>query len=207
VEALLKDAADARSVPEGGGARPLEADFLWTAKSPSGILTAAFSREGKKLTTAEGDGTVRLRATDTGKVLTILRGHQGPVYTVAFAPDGQTLASAGLDRTVKIWRVATNELLTSFDSGNTELVNCLAFSHDGKTLAVGGGTTTRSTGRSSRMPTATSPTRNVARTLHACLRPAPGKSVPCSPSTMGLSRHSPSRRTASSCPPAGMIER
>jgi WD40 repeat protein len=71
---------------------------------------------------------------------TIFRGHKGPVYTVAFGgPHNNPIFSAGLDRTVRIWLDGrTKELLESFDSGNTESVNCLALSPDGKTLAVGG---------------------------------------------------------------------
>jgi WD40 repeat protein len=121
---------------------PAQGKAVWSAKSPSIIFAAAYSPGGMTLATAEADGTVRLREADRGWVLGILRGHKGPVYgpvyTVAFAPDGQTLASAGLDRIVRIWHVGTKELLESFDSGNTKLAKCLAFSKDGKTLAVGG---------------------------------------------------------------------
>jgi WD40 repeat protein/anti-sigma factor RsiW len=111
----------------------------WSVESPSIIFAAALSSGGGLLVTAEGDGTVRYRDADTGQVGAIFRGHKGPVYTVALSPQFNPIASAGLDRTVKIWRHGTTaELLESFDSGNTERVNCLAFSPDGKTLAVGG---------------------------------------------------------------------
>jgi serine/threonine protein kinase len=138
VVAMLNSGSNASSSSKGGAKRPAEANFLWTVASPSPIFSAAFSPGGMNLATAEADGTVRLREADTGKVETIFRDHKGPVYTVSYAPDGQTIASAGLDRKVRIWRVGTRELLESFDIGNTKLVNCLAFSKDGKTLAVGG---------------------------------------------------------------------
>jgi uncharacterized protein (TIGR03067 family) len=111
---------------------------LWSAKSPSIISAVAFSPGGTTLAAAEADGTVRLREASSGWGLEILRGHDGPVYTVAFAPNGQTLASSGSDHVVRIWRIGTKQLLESFDSGYTELVKCLAFSRDGKTLAVAG---------------------------------------------------------------------
>ena len=47
-------------------------------------------------------GSVTLREADTGKVLTVLRGHEAAVNSVAFAPDGQTLAS-GEDERIQLW--------------------------------------------------------------------------------------------------------
>jgi WD40 repeat protein len=111
---------------------------LWSAKSPSMISAVAFSPGGTTLASAEADGRVQLREADSGWGIAELRRHEGPVYTVAFAANGQTLASSGLDHVVRIWRVGTRELLESFDGGNTRLVQSLAFSPDGKLLAVGG---------------------------------------------------------------------
>ena len=88
------------------------------------------------LVTAEADGTVRMRRIEnTGQVEFVFPRPQA--LTRSPTPDGQTVASAGLDRTVRSG-AGSRELLESFDSGMTKLVNCLAFSRDGKTLAVGG---------------------------------------------------------------------
>jgi hypothetical protein len=58
------------------------------------------------------------------------KGHE---YCVAFSRHGR-LASAGRDRTVKVWDAATGKCLATL-VGHTQIVNALAFSPDGQTLA------------------------------------------------------------------------
>lgn len=45
------------------------------------------------------------------------------------------LATASFDKTVKVWNVATHQLLVTF-TGYTAPVNSVAFSLDGRTLAI-----------------------------------------------------------------------
>jgi WD40 repeat protein len=59
---------------------------------------------------------------------------------VAFSGDGATLAALGEDGNVRLWRVATGELLRSIPlADQPKWVYCLAYSPDGKWLAVGEG--------------------------------------------------------------------
>jgi WD40 repeat protein len=59
---------------------------------------------------------------------------------VAFSGDGVTLAALGEDRKVRLWRVATGELLKTIPlTDQPKWVYCLAYSPDGKWLAVGEG--------------------------------------------------------------------
>lgn len=46
---------------------------------------------------------------DTGKVLTVLRGHTQTMFNLAFSLDGRTLASGGFDKMVKLWNVPAGE--------------------------------------------------------------------------------------------------
>lgn len=65
----------------------------------------------------------------------------GRVLTLAVAPGGQTLATGGKDGKVRIWDLNQNEGQTPFviNVHPREEVRALAYSPDGKILAVGGG--------------------------------------------------------------------
>jgi dipeptidyl aminopeptidase/acylaminoacyl peptidase len=59
-------------------------------------------------------------------------------YTAVLAPDGKSVASATIgDGIVHVWEVPTGKELSRYE-GQEALVNCLAFSPDGKTLAMPG---------------------------------------------------------------------
>jgi WD40 repeat protein len=67
-----------------------------------------------------------------------LTGHTGLVVALAYSPDGRILASASADGTARLWDVASGRLRTKLQSPE-ERATCVAFSPDGKTLAVGYG--------------------------------------------------------------------
>lgn len=71
----------------------------------------------------------------TGKRLARFTGHRGRVG-VAFSPDGGILATAGMaERTAKLWDLATQKELASLEGHPGEMGE-MAFSPDGKILAV-----------------------------------------------------------------------
>ena len=67
------------------------------------LNSAAFSADGTRIVTAGGDGAVRIWNAQRGRVLLVLRGHSGAVWSAAFSPDGALVVSAGDDRTARIW--------------------------------------------------------------------------------------------------------
>jgi WD40 repeat protein len=72
----------------------------------------------------------------------VLEAHAGEVHAVAFSPDGSMFASAGAKAgspavdEITLWTSATGERRLTF-ANYKDVVSCLAFSPDSKTLAVG----------------------------------------------------------------------
>jgi dipeptidyl aminopeptidase/acylaminoacyl peptidase len=101
------------------------------------VLGLAFSPDGRRLSSAGYDRTVRIWDATTGTLQQTLTDHSDSVYAVAFSPDGNLLASAGADRTVKVWDVITGKRLYSL-SDSTDWLYAVAWHPNGKQIAAGG---------------------------------------------------------------------
>jgi WD40 repeat protein len=107
------------------------------------VYGLAYSPNGAQLATACFDGVVRVYDARTLRLLHSLRGQQGSAGTVAYSPDSKTLASGGQGGVVHVWSAEDGRKIASVTVGlrsDNELIHCLAYSRDGKRLAVGGGT-------------------------------------------------------------------
>ncbi len=131
-----------------------EVIHLWNANTGESVreltdpsrdsnLAIAFSPDGTKLASTGGSGRVRLWDVKSGKKLLDLKGHKDRAFGLAFAPDGRSFATAGYDGIVRLWDAATGAELHTFSSGARSVENSqpLAFSPDGRALAVGMGGT------------------------------------------------------------------
>jgi len=102
-----------------------------------GARRARWSPDGKTIAMASSDGNLSFWDTDEPrKVLHTTTRHKGYINGLAYSPDGKLVASAGNnDGKVLLWTVATGKAreLVSLKTHLTEV----AFSPDGKTLAVG----------------------------------------------------------------------
>ncbi len=107
----------------------------------SSVRTVAFSPDGKQLATADGTTSVRLWDLKTGKQTASLEGDPTSVGALAYSPDGKTLATVGHNtistpKTLTLWDVAAKRLRQRIPFATLSL--SVAFSRDGKQVAVGG---------------------------------------------------------------------
>jgi WD40 repeat protein len=109
--------------------RPLMAVY---AGSP---WLVAFSPDGTRLATAEGQSVTIWDATNGKKLGEPLEGGAQEVSSLAFSADGAVLAGGNNDHTLTLWDVKSQEPLVSGLKGHTGEVAGLAFSPDGATLA------------------------------------------------------------------------
>ena len=95
-------------------------------------------RMGTAWLLAAGDsgGTVTIWDVRARTPRSFCRGSNYDVYALAFRPDGQTLASAGRE-VVKLWDITTGRPLLDLHSDGYNYLFPLAFSPDGRKLAVG----------------------------------------------------------------------
>jgi len=118
------------------------------------IRSLAFSADGNVLALAGDDPEIELCDARSGRPLDSLAGHSSSVTRVTFGKDS-TLVSVGVDKQLVAWE--TNPRWTflgrigpkadaPLEVGTSALIGrvlCLAFSHDGKLLATGGGEPSR----------------------------------------------------------------
>jgi hypothetical protein len=128
------------SMPDG---KPLH-----TLKSDTPVRALALSPDGKTLASGGDNKAVQFWETATGKPGAKLIEHTDWVLSLAFSPDGKQLASGGYDGVVRLWDVAAGKKVLDIPArpplppntppGPPNVVWSLAFSPDGKLLAVGG---------------------------------------------------------------------
>ncbi|MBX9791342.1 MAG: WD40 repeat domain-containing protein [Pirellulales bacterium] len=115
------------------------------------LRAMATSPDGKLLATTGNDNLVKLWSTTDGRLLQVLTGHTGRVYSVAFHPSGGVLFTGDLKGFVKRWEISTGKETAQFDAtplwkyeGGQGVdfggVRSLAVSGDGALVAAGGTT-------------------------------------------------------------------
>jgi dipeptidyl aminopeptidase/acylaminoacyl peptidase len=108
-------------------------------------VALAFSPDGELFATGGMAKVIRLWDAVSGEYIDSIGPLPAPIWDLAFSPDGTTMASASFDLSgasnepgIHLWDVNRRDLLWEYDGNNTPLrVLSLAFSPDGKVLAVG----------------------------------------------------------------------
>jgi WD40 repeat protein len=122
------------------------------------VYCLSFAPGGKTLAVGTGQsqksGVIKLWEPATGKELRALTGYKNHVVSLAWSADAKVLAGGAKDGMVKLWAAATGQELLSFQAGTMRGgapplglleqsggVKAIAFSPDGRLLAVASGTT------------------------------------------------------------------
>ena len=106
------------------------------AETFGGILSVAFSPDGKLFAMGDTNGEIRLYQVYDWKQLLTCKGHTNWVVSLAFSPDGSILASSTTDYAVKLWDINTGQCLQTL-YGHEHEVWSVAFSPDNHTLVSG----------------------------------------------------------------------
>ena len=93
-------------------------------------LRAAFSPDGSCIVTTSYGKTARMWEAATGKMIAVLRGHDGPVSNAAFSPDGSRIVTASTDKTARLWDAQTGAAIAVL-RGHKEGVLGAVFAPDG----------------------------------------------------------------------------
>ena len=108
----------------------------FTSPSPVQFSCLAVDPSGEVITAGSTDSfEVFLWSVQTGKLLDVLAGHEGPVNSLAFSPTTNILASGSWDKTVRVWDVFSRSHAVEPFQLNADVLS-LAFRPDGQELVV-----------------------------------------------------------------------
>jgi WD40 repeat protein len=120
-------------------------DFATRAQKQSfatdqrGPVAVRFAPDDRTVATTSADTTARLWNRRTGQPLSpMLRGHRFPVLTAEFSPDSQAFVTEDIDGFGIVWEVPTGRLLANVPEIIVSVGNDIAWSPDGRRLAVSG---------------------------------------------------------------------
>lgn len=91
----------------------------------SNVVTC-LQHDDEKIVTGVDDKLINIYSVKTGKLIKVLKGHEGGVWALKYT--GDTLVSGSTDRTVRIWSIKTGKCTHVF-RGHTSTIRCLDIIH------------------------------------------------------------------------------
>lgn len=108
----------------------------FTSPSPVQFSSLAVDDSGEVVAAGSTDSfQIFMWSVQTGKLLDVLSGHEGPVSSLAFSPAGNILASGSWDKSVRLWNVFDRSHAVEPFSMSADVL-ALAFRSDGQELAA-----------------------------------------------------------------------
>jgi WD40 repeat protein len=106
--------------------------------TPNPVQDISVSPDGRRIVTAQFDGSLRLWDAETGQPIgSPLTGHRGVAEVVTYSTDGHRIVSGGDDKTVRVWNADTGQPIGQPFVGHTDKVTCLAISPNGHLIVSG----------------------------------------------------------------------
>lgn len=101
-----------------------------------GVLSVAFSLDGRTALSGSRDETFKLWDLVTDKEINTFSGHSDYIHSVTISPDGRTALSGSRDDTLKRWDLVTGKEIRTFN-GHSNTINSVTISPDGRTALSG----------------------------------------------------------------------
>ncbi|KAF9346759.1 hypothetical protein BGX34_003636 [Mortierella sp. NVP85] len=104
----------------------------------SGVLSCAFSPDGKSLVVGLDRGDINMYSTTNWEMIRTLSEHESSVRGVVFSPDGNLIVSVGSDMNARIWNLESG-VCEYILKDHADEVHCVAYSPRGDRVASASG--------------------------------------------------------------------